>query len=84
LDEVQLLLASGVEPSGHVVIGGCSDDVDGGGPNVDAGGGGGGGGGCSAPADGGGLSQPVFPVLKTVLQSISFPPRILTCLTICA
>jgi hypothetical protein len=40
--EGQLPLASGCEPSGHVgvVAGGCSlDEVDGGGPNVDAGGG---------------------------------------------
>ena len=73
LDEGQLPLASGVEPLGHIaVVGGCSDEVDGGGPNVDVGGGGGGGG-CSAPADCGGLSPPGA-ALKTVLQSISFPP----------
>jgi hypothetical protein len=49
-----LPFASGAELSGHVaVVGGCSDDVDGGGRNVDAGGGGG----CSAPADDGGTGS---------------------------
>ena len=55
-----LPLASGGEPSGHVVIVGCCDDVDGSWPNVDAGGGDDGGG-CSLDGGTGGGSGAVNP-----------------------